>query len=114
MKWGARVCVYRIAKPVLDVNKHSKLVLDQIIQDNIHLHRNNYIYIEHCIPTEYYLTHLALWLKEMGALPGGAPSTFCEPLYTTSTSHWSMRNGAPPNEATVSTNSRQSCLQTEM
>ena len=47
----------------------------------------------------------------MGAVPGGALSTFCEPVYTTSTPHWSAWNGTPPREATVSTTNRQLRLQ---
>lgn len=86
-----------------------------------------------------YLSHHALSLKEMGAVPGGAFRTFCEPVYRMSISAhtdihktnlhllspeqvmlrfypkpcWSMVTGAPPIEATASTRSRQLYLQTQ-
>lgn len=36
-------------------------------------------------------------------MDGGAEMTFCVPVYTTSTPHWSMKKGTPPSEATAST-----------
>ena len=57
-------------------------------------------------------TYNALWLNEMGARPGGTPSTFCDPVYITSIPNSSMAMGTPPSEATVSTANRQLYLQT--
>ena len=39
------------------------------------------------------MTYCALGLNEIGAVPGGAPRTFCEPLYTTSTPVMSSDQG---------------------
>jgi len=49
---------------------------------------------------------LCVW----GGVPGGAPNTFCEPLYMQSTPQSSAKKGTPPREHTVSISSRVLCL----
>lgn len=89
------------------------------------------------------VSYHALSLKEIGAVPGGAFRTFCDPVYRMSipvsveawVDHhklkysqscwlvvvwlfgrpcWSIRRGAPPIEATESTRKRQSYLHTRV
>jgi hypothetical protein len=52
-------------------------------------------------------TYAALGLNEIGAKPGGTPRTFCDPEKMTSISHESVNTGTPPNDATVSTTSKE-------
>ena len=68
-----------------------------------HMHKYTRMHIH----ADTTCTHIALWLKVMGEGPGGHENAFCDPLYTISTSHWSVKNGTAPKDATVSTTRMQ-------
>lgn len=62
------------------------------------------------VKIEFDVLYCALLLKEIGVNPGGAPKTFCEPVYIASIPHLSANIGTPPSEATVSTANKQPYL----